>query len=173
MSLIRQNSCFQPTIDTLMHVGSHSFMSKNDMPDPDNIFYTIPLDEEPDFKPLSRGTTITEAETSTAQVEYWVEVVSLAEIDYFQAKQAKQIQWADTLVQAALTYSNSEYDRRGPDMMEWTRMPCSDYEPDDFIDDMAGCGVSEFPEDDEPKTRSTNNSEETNKLLCELMQLYS
>jgi hypothetical protein len=178
MSLVRQNSCFQPTIDALMHGGANSYMSKIDVPDLDNVFYTIPLDEEPMFTPLTRGTTVSEAETNTAEIEYWLKALMLAELDDLhakQAKQAKQLQWADTLVQAVLTYSKSEYDRRGPHEIEWTRMPCSEYEPDDYIDEMAGCGISEFSEEDEEQNKQNTRldaTETSNTLLSELMKFY-
>ena len=97
-----------------------------------------------------RCPTVSETETNVAQIEYWLKALMLVELETFHAKQAKQdagIRWADTLVQSTLTYSKSEYDRRGPNEADWTRMPCAEYEPEDFIDEMAGHGISEFSEE--------------------------
>jgi hypothetical protein len=138
-----------------MHVSSHAYDQQDLVGD--DIFYTIPLEDEdkeeekePTFQPLTRGTTVSESETNVAQIEYWLKALMLVELEAFHATQAKQetgIHWSDTLVQAAHTYSKSEYDRRGPNEADWTRMPCTEYEPEDFIDEQAGHGISEFLED--------------------------
>jgi len=176
MSLVRQS--FQPSLTNLMHANSHAYDQQDLVGD--DIFYTIPLhdedeeeEKEPTFQPLTRGTTVSESETNVAQIEYWLKALMLAELETFHATQAKHLQWADTLVQAALTYSKSEYDRRGPNEADWTRMPCEDYEPDDFIDEMAGYAISEFPEEDEQTIQHKKlETETTQSLLHELMQFY-
>ena len=180
MSLVRQNSCFQPSINNLVRANSIHHMSKinalSESPDIDGSFWTIDLEEthekqmeeDTTFKSLSRCAKVSEAETNTAQVEHWLKAVMLTELEDFQAKKAKQIQWADTLVQAALTYSKSEYDRRGPHEFEWTRMPCAEYQDEDFIDEMAGVGISE----EGPVLLHAEESKTSAQLFEELMQFY-
>lgn len=144
-----------------MHVCSSDHMSKFDEQE----------EEDPIFNPLVRCPNVTEAETNAAQIEYWLKALMIAELETFHTKQAKQdagIRWADTLIQSALTYSKSEYDRRGPDMNEWTRMPCADYEPEDFIDEQAGHGISEFPEDASEMAETTETYLPTFQVFMEI-----
>jgi len=173
MSLVRQTSCFQPSLDHLSEFETHE--PRNEVADIEASFWAIAFEEEaeePAFKPLVRCAKVTEAETNTAEMEHWLKAVMLTELEDFQAKQqiTRHIQWADdALIQSVLTYSRYEYDRRGPPETEWIRMPCEEYEPEDYIDEMGGCGVSEFPEEEEDPAKE----EASHTLLCELMHTFS